>query len=95
MAIRNSRRICSFVTVICIASRNRRMSVMPLPDAMQRHADHRSTYQPAVRHTSSQRFVEYAEIVTIHAQPFQDCAVPHSYHERHENPERNRFAHGR
>ncbi|MEX3936737.1 hypothetical protein AB4Y32_34085 [Paraburkholderia phymatum] len=72
-----------------------RMQTVPLPDAMQWHANDRSMDQPAARQTRSQRFANYAKIVTIHAQPLQDCAVPHSYHGRHENPERNRFAHGR
>jgi hypothetical protein len=50
---------------------------------------------------SAQRFQrrhatpDCAEIVMIHAQPPQDCAAPRFYHERHENPQRNRFAHGR
>ncbi|MPW16499.1 hypothetical protein GCT13_06020 [Paraburkholderia sp. CNPSo 3157] len=83
------------MTVIHIALPAWRMQTMPLPDALQGHADDRSTDQPTARQTRNQRFAGYAEIVTIHAQPFQDCAVPHSYHECHENPERNRFAHGR
>ncbi|MEM5388350.1 hypothetical protein VSR68_33005 [Paraburkholderia phymatum] len=71
------------------------MLAMSPHDATPEHADDRSMDQPAAHQARNQRFADYAEIVTIHAQPFQDCAVPHSYHERHENPERNRFAHGR
>ncbi|SIT46247.1 hypothetical protein BN2476_500127 [Paraburkholderia piptadeniae] len=83
------------MTVNHIAPPKWRMPTMPLPDAMQGYVNDRSLDPRTARQTRSQRLAGYAEIVTIHAQPLQDCAVPHSYHERHENPERNRFAHGR